>query len=122
MSRVTGSLITDTRNPARLVYYLKARDRSGRQVRRRLGPVTEWPEKRARDELRDWLTDLGRAPEGPLDIVTFRQAVTAWLDYIEHDRKRRPSTVRDYRNTARALLVPAFGDKPIHRITVDDVD
>ena len=30
--------------------------------------------------------------------ATFADAAAEWLRYVEHDRKRRPSTVRDYRN------------------------
>lgn len=55
--------------------------------------------------------------------ITFQQAVDEWLDYIEHDRKRRPSTLRDYIGTARNLLVPAFGaSTAIEDITTLDVD
>jgi hypothetical protein len=45
--------------------------------------------------------------------VSFAEAVDEWLRYIEHDRKRRPSTVRDYRIVAEKVLVPAFGDAPL---------
>lgn len=119
--RVTGSVITVARKSG-AVYYLKARDRTGRQVKRRLGPVADWTPKQARDELRDWLTDLGRQPDGPRESVTFAHAVAAWLHYIEHDRKRRPSTVRDYRSTVNVHLLPAFGDRAVHAITADDID
>src|SRR5829696_374017 len=42
--------------------------------------------------------------------VTFGRAADEWLHYVEHDRGRRPSTVRDYRNTVNAHLRPRFGD------------
>ena len=45
--RVTGSLITVERNTG-AVYFIKARDRDGRQVKRRLGPVADWPRKPGR--------------------------------------------------------------------------
>ena len=104
--RVTGSLITVERK-AGSVYFLKARDRDGRQVKRRLGPVAEWPRKRAQDALRDFLTDLGRVPERGDDSVTFKYAATAWLHYVEHDRDRAPSTVRGYRRCSRQTSAPA---------------
>lgn len=54
---------------------------------------------------------------------TFGRACDDWLSYIEHDRKRRPSTVGGYRRTVRCYLHPAFGeDTPIEEITVADVD
>jgi site-specific recombinase XerC len=41
----------------------------------------------------------------------------------EQDRKRRPSTLRDYRNTANAMLRPGFGDStPLDDVTALDVE
>jgi len=69
---------------------------------------------------------LVRAPaEPPVARVehTFGEACEEWLRYVEHDRDRRPSTVRDYRNTVKRYLLPHFGaDTPIERITTEDVD
>ena len=62
IGRVTGRLIVVERKTGP-VYFLKARDRDGRQIKRRLGPVADWPRKRAEDALRDFLTDLGRDPD-----------------------------------------------------------
>ena len=121
MKRVTGSLIVVNRKSGP-VYFLKARDRDGRQIKRRLGPVSDWKEKDARDALRDFLTDLGRVPDRGDDSVTFAYAADAWLHYTEHDRNRAPSTVRDYHNTVHRYLLPRFGDRPLSDITVDDVD
>ena len=38
--------------------------------------------------------------------VTFGEACAEWLRYIEHERKRTPSTLADYRSTVRAGLLP----------------
>jgi integrase len=119
--RVTGSLITVERQTGP-VYFLKARDRDGRQVKRRLGPVADWPRKAAQDALRDFLTDLGRTPGRGDTGVTFAYAASAWLHYIEHERSRTPSTVRDYRNTVARHLVPRLGEMPLEQITVGDLD
>jgi integrase len=121
MARVTGSLITVQRKDGP-VYFLKARDRDGRQIKKRLGPVADWPQKQAKDALRDYLTDLGRVPDRGDDSVTFRYAASAWLHYVEHDRGRAPSTVRDYRNTVHRYLLPQLGDRPLSEITVDDLE
>jgi integrase len=120
MARVTGTLITVNRE-AGPVYYFKARDRDGRQVKRRLGPVTDWPPKQAADALRDFLTDLGREPERGDETITFRYAAEAWLRYVEHDRDRAPSTVRGYRSVLDKHLIPRFGDRALSRISADDV-
>jgi integrase len=130
MARVTGSVITVSRKGGD-VFYLKARDRAGRQIKHRLGPVHEgrgkpepghWTRKQADDALREFLTDLGRTPDSPADSVTFDDAVRAWLHYIETDRKRRPSTLRDYRSAVTRWLEPEFGGKPIRSISADDIE
>jgi hypothetical protein len=36
---------------------------------------------------------------------TFRQACEEWRRYVEHDRQRSASTLRDYRNTVRLYLL-----------------
>jgi len=54
--------------------------------------------------------------------ATFADAAAEWLRYVEHDRKRRPSTVRDYRNTITARLEPEFGDEPLEAIDIDRID
>ena len=120
IARVTGTLIVRNRK-AGPVWEMKARNRRGGQVKRTLGPVADWPRKKAEDALRDWLTDLGRLPaEG--DAVTFEYAAKAWLRYIETDRQRAASTVTDYRNTMNAYLIPHFKGRSLGDISVNDVD
>src|SRR4051812_27520930 len=107
--RVTGCIIIERRKGPD-VYSMKARDRKGDQQKRVLGPA--WPkskrakappgyvtEKEAEDALREFLADLGRAPDRPAGTVTLDVAARAWLTYLEHERERKPSTLRDYRNT-----------------------
>jgi len=53
---------------------------------------------------------------------TFADAAAEWLRYVEHDRKRRPSTLQDYRNVVRRDLLSEFGETPIEQITTDWVD
>ena len=57
------------------------------------------------------------------EVVTLGRAVDEWLRYVQDDKQRARSTVRDYRNTARARLLPALGaDTPVDTITTEDVD
>jgi integrase len=80
--RVTGSLIVVKRQSGP-VYFLKARDLDGRQIKRRLGPVADWPRKAAKDALRDFLTDLGRVPDRrALDGLSRRGHFTAPDDRV----------------------------------------
>jgi hypothetical protein len=93
------------------VFYVKYRQPDGRQVERKLGPAWAGP---------------GRPPAGHYTRRTADETLAAilteWLRYVQHDRRRRPSTVRDYRNTTEARLVPEFGDDPIEAIGPDRID
>jgi integrase len=114
------------------VYYAKLKLPDGSQPQRRLGKV--WTKRtrppagfltRAQAEAR--LQAILEGDDPLVNIapirVTFGRACDEWLDYIEHDRKRRKSTVRDYRNTVKALLLPAFGEStPLEQVTTADVD
>lgn len=137
--RITGCvfLVKRQRGPQ---WYAKVRvpdpERPGRMVQRKklLGPA--WTDrgrpaagyltKRLADqELQAMLTDARR---GTLALVTnvghtFGDACEEWLRYLEQERGRRASTVRDYRNTVRRHLIPTFGaDTKVAAITTEDVD
>ncbi|MGH2970186.1 MAG: tyrosine-type recombinase/integrase [Solirubrobacteraceae bacterium] len=77
----------------------------------------------AHEVLQELLTSAPKEKR-PIRVAhTFGQACDEWLRYVEHDRERRPSTVRDYRNTVRRYLLPHFGsDTPVARLTTDDID
>jgi len=73
---------------------------------------------------------LAAAPKRPTpagergsDALTFGDACEEWLRYVEHDRRRAPSTLADYRNTVRAYLLPEFGDHtPLGKIDTRRID
>ncbi len=59
----------------------------------------------------------------PGSEVTFGMAAREWMRYVEHDRKRRPSTVQDYHRELYQRLIPEFGaDTPLTEITTKDID
>src|SRR5437870_2607169 len=64
-------------------------------------PAGYFTKQLAQRELDAILADARRgqliAPVRPAGGVSFEEAAEEWLRYVEHDRKRRPSTVRDYR-------------------------
>jgi integrase len=61
--------------------------------------------------LRDYLSDVGRGlrVEQQATGATWEMACREWLRWIEHDRKRKRSTVRDYELTIKANLIPDLG-------------
>ncbi len=113
------------------VFYAQIRTADGRRLQRRLGRA--WLKRsrpaagyitRAQAELQLAEILAGRNPEtsrssrSPGDDVTFGQACREWMRYVEFDRKRRPSTIRDYRREIEKRLIPAFGeDTPLSQIT-----
>ncbi len=77
----------------------------------------------AHEALQELLTSAPKEKRPTRVAHTFGQACGEWLRYVEHDRERRPSTVRDYRNTVHRYLLPHFGpDTPVSRLTTDDID
>jgi integrase len=113
------------------VWYAKYRLPDGRQVKKRIGPA--WCgrgpppagsfDKRTAER---WLQDvLDQARAGVLPGmvrtgVTFAQACEEYLHWLEHDRQRKPTTLRDYRSTIRTHLLPSFADRPVEDITEAD--
>jgi integrase len=76
--------------------------------------------------LRDLLAGAPRKPPGrgaPAARVTFSEACEEWLRYVTVERRRAPSTLRDYRRVLDGVLVPEFGAAtPLDRITSERID
>ena len=87
------------------------------------GHLTKQGAQRELDEIlaearRGQLVFSGR----PVGGLSFADAAAEWLRYVEHDRKRRPSTIKDYRVVVDNVLVPALGDAPLEAITSAHID
>lgn len=133
-TRVTGHLRRRERKRGP-VWYVAYRLADGRQVQKLLGPA--WTErsrppagyytrKMAMDELGLILADARRgtlADSGIRSGRTFDDVCAEWLRYIEHDRQRRTSTLRDYRNVVNGVLLPEFGKTtPLEQITTERIE
>jgi hypothetical protein len=72
----------------------------------------------AQDALQDLLAGAPKERRPARVTHTFGEACEEWLRYVEHDRERRSSTVRDYRNPVRRYLLPHFGGprRPSHAL------
>jgi integrase len=132
MSAVTGHVLLVKRKRGDQ-WYLHYRLPGGRQVKKRLGPAYtgkgrppsgHFTRKTAQVALDALLTDLrrGTVRPAPHTGVTFAEAAAEWLRWIERDRKRRPSTVSDYRSVVDARLAPEFGAEPVEAITTERID
>jgi integrase len=109
-------------------WYAKYRLPDGRQVQKKIGPA--WTERGrppagyfTKRTAEAWLRDvLDQARRGTLPGLvrtgaTFADAAAEYMRYAEQDRGCKPSTLRDYRSTITAHLLPAFGS-----MAVEDID
>jgi integrase len=115
------------------VWHAKYRLPDGREVKRRIGPA--WTERGrpgagfyTKRTAQAWLDEiLAQARRGELAGMvrtgaTFKDAVAEYMRWLEHDRQRKPSTLRDYQSIIRAHLLPAFGEERLEDITTDQVE
>ena len=117
----------------RPVWRAKYRLPDGRQVQRTIGPAWTARGRPAagvftKRTAEAWLSSVlsaacaGTLPGMVQTGVTFAEACEEYLRWLEQDRDRKPSTVRDYGSVVRAHLLPAFGARPIEDITDDDIE
>jgi hypothetical protein len=110
------------------VWYAKYRLPDGRQIQKKIGPA--WTDRGrpangyfTKRLAEDWLrSTLDGARRGTLPGMvrtgaTFADAAAEWLRYVEHDRRRKPSTVAGYESIVRSELLPRFGELAIESIT-----
>ncbi|MEZ5101211.1 MAG: site-specific integrase [Thermoleophilia bacterium] len=132
-SLVSGNIYVTERQRAGRVWYLRARLGDGREVRRRIGPdwsgsgrpaAGHYTRKTAQAVLDELLVEArrGTLPIREKSGATFADAAAEWLRYAEHERGVKPSTLRDYRTSVRAYLLPAFGHLALEDVTPDRID
>ena len=114
-----------TRGPC---WYGKYRLPDGRQVQKKIGPA--WTQRgrpprgfHTKRTAEAWLADvIDQARRGTLPGLirtgaTFADAAEEYLTWLEVDRDRKPSTLRDYRSILRTHLLPAFGHVALEDLT-----
>jgi integrase len=117
----------------RPVWYAKYRLPDGRQVQKKIGvawtergrpPAGYYTKRTAEAWLRETLDEArrGTLPGMLRTGVRFEDAAAEWLRFIEEDRERKPSTLRDYRSVLHAYLLPAFGTEPVESITPAQIE
>ena len=117
----------------RVTWRAKYRLPDGRQVQTTIGPA--WTSRGrpaagyfTRRTAEAWLrATLAQAAEGTLPGMvrtgaTVADACTEYLRYIEHDRARKPSTLRDYDSILRIHVLPHLGEIPVEELTSGRVE
>jgi integrase-like protein len=115
------------------VWRAKYRLPDGRQVQKKIGPA--WAERGrppagyfTKRTAEAWLRDaLGQARSGTLPGMvrtgaTVNDAVAEFLRYVEEDRQRKASLIRDYRSVMDNHVLPYFGHMPLEDVTTDRVE
>ena len=110
------------------VFYAKYRLPDGRQAQKKIGPAWSgrgrppagyFTKRTAEAWLRDVLDEArrGTLPGQVRTGATVADAAAEWLRFVEHDRKRKPSTLEGYRSVVRTHILPAFGELPLESVT-----
>jgi integrase len=115
------------------VWFAKYRLPDGRQVQKRIGPA--WTQRGRPSDgaftkrtAEAWLiqtlldADAGRLAIQRRSGVTFAVAAVEWLRYCEDDRACKPTTLRDYRQSLSAHLVPEFGDLVLEDVSAEAIE
>jgi integrase len=115
------------------VWYAKYRLPDGRQVQRRIGPA--WTSRgrpsagyHTKRTAEVWLSHVvDQMRRGTLAGMvrtgaSFADAAGEYMRWLEHDRQRKPSTLRDYNSIIRAHLLPAFGERRLEDITTEQIE
>src|SRR5271166_5611341 len=91
--------------------------------RPRPGFLTKQMADRVLDELLAQARRVGAGARRRVgDQPTFADAAAEWLRYVEQDRGRRASTMRDYRRIVERVLKPVFGEVPLEQLSSEMID
>lgn len=115
------------------VWRAKYRLADGRQVHRKIGPA--WTARGrppagyfTRRLAEEWLDAVlvqaraGTLPGAVRTGATFREAAEEFMRFLEEDRDRKPSTLRDYDSVIWNHLLPAFGDWRLEDVSAEAVE
>jgi integrase len=152
----TGALLTRERKGGKVMYEAKWRDSTRTQRKRTLGRAWLEPDGdgnlvKPRGRIRSGFLDERRAHVAMARVIaeheeelerrptrpeaTFDDAVGAWLDFLEHEKRAKPATMRGYRTMVcspqpsrprgkprKARLMRTFGGRKLTDITTGDVN
>lgn len=112
----SGACVVEYRGKRGLVFRIKYRDATGRQVKETVGAERDGiTRKHAEQALQDRLSDVRRRDYERPRQTTFASYAAAWFSEGETKRRWKPTTVAQYVST-RGRLVKAFGPMPLDAI------
>lgn len=104
-----------------VVWRIKYRDATGKQVMETLGPESEgWTQRKAEAELRERLVRVEKKGYRRPRRLTFGEYADGWLEEAAKRRGWKPHTLRGNRDALRRLK-PFFGSLPLSSIRPRDV-
>jgi integrase len=132
MSSVSGHVFR-YEGKRRPVWRAKARLPDGRQVQKTIGPAWtargrppagSFTKRTAEAWLRAVLAEAaaGTLPGMVRTGATVADACAEYLHYVEQDRQRKPSTLRDYQSIFRNYVLPHLGDVALEDLSAERVE
>jgi len=122
----SGSLTIQQTKTGPDTYYGIFRDLTGRQVKRRIGPIRTphvpdgLTKTQAEARLRDVMQDQRNV--APAEHArTLEAAMNGWLNHLEATGIKA-SSIRAYRAAITGWFLPTYGGRPLDKITADDVE
>ena len=106
-----------------VVWRIKYRDATGRQVQETLGSESEgWTRRKAGAELRKRLVDVERIGLRKPETVTFAEFANEWLETYPDAKALKRSTREGYTTIIRRHLAPALGSMRVGALTVGHIE
>lgn len=106
-----------------VVWYIKYRDATGRQIKERLGRGADgWTNRKAAAALRARLTDVAREGYRRPVPMTFGSFASEWLETYPAKKQLKHSTTHGYRTIVRVHLRPVFGSSKLEALTVEAIE
>jgi integrase len=106
-----------------VVWRIKYRDATRRQVQETLGPASEgWTRRKAEAELRKRLVDVERIRLRRPDRISFSTFAEEWLKVYPDSKGLKRSTREGYSTIIRKHLIPSLGNLQIGALTVEHLE
>jgi len=118
-----GSAVIKYKGARGVVWRIKYRDATGRQVQETLGRADDgWTKRRAESELRARLTAVEREGLRKIEPTLFASFSREWLTTYPQAQGLKRSTVKGYTIIVEAHLIPALGTLRLDAIDVQRVE